>query len=179
VSVKPRRLDWGGEVDALRDGRCDVAFVWLPADSSGFVMETIAVEARFAGLSAEHPLATRTGLSVCELNSEPIMWTRRAPRFWVDWWAVNPRPDGSEPLWGPENDNVEEMLERVAEGVAYCIVPRSMTEFYARPDLVWIPIDDIEPLRIALAWRASERSPLVEAFVSVAREVAAESSAQR
>ena len=54
-----------------------------------------------------------------------------------------------------------------------------MTEFYARPDLVWVPIDDIEPLRIALAWRSDERSPLVEAFVSVAREVAAESSAQR
>ena len=44
------------------------------------------------------------------------MWTRRAPRYWVDWWAVNPRPDGSEPRWGPENENVEEMLEQVADG---------------------------------------------------------------
>jgi DNA-binding transcriptional LysR family regulator len=174
VSVTPRRFDWGGEVDALRDGRCDVAFVWLPADSTGLVMEVIAVEARFAGLANEHPLATRAALSVNELNHEPLMWTRRAPRFWVDWWAVNPRPDGAEPTWGPENDNVEEMLERVAEGVAYCIVPQSMTEFYSRPDIAWIPIEDVEPLRIALAWRSNERSPLVAAFVSVAREVAAE-----
>lgn len=80
-----------------------------------------------------------------DLKDEPIMWTRRAPRLWVDWWAVNPRPDGSEPIWGPENENVEEMLEQVAEGAAICITPRSMATHYSRPDLVWVPIADIEP----------------------------------
>jgi DNA-binding transcriptional LysR family regulator len=88
-----------------------------------------------------------------------------------DWWAVNPRPDGSEPRWGPENDNVEEMLEQVADGSAYAIVPASMTEYYARPDLVWIPITDIDPLRIALAWRERDGSPLVAAFAAVVREL--------
>jgi DNA-binding transcriptional LysR family regulator len=100
------------------------------------------------------------------------MWTRRAPRYWVDWWAVNPRPDGGEPRWGPENENVEEMLEQVADGSAYCIVPASMTEYYARPDLVWVPITDIDPLRIALAWREHDRSPLLSAFAEVVRELA-------
>lgn len=101
------------------------------------------------------------------------MWTRRAHRFWVDWWAVNPRPDGSQPTWGYENDNVEEMLEHVAAGAGYCIVPRSMTEFYRHPDLAWVPIIDIEPLRIALAWRAGESSPLVPAFAQVVEELSA------
>jgi DNA-binding transcriptional LysR family regulator len=172
VRIEPRRFEWGGEVAALREGECDVAFVWLPADSVGLHTEIVAVEPRYAGLPVHHRLASRTELSVVELNSEPIMWTRRAPRFWVDWWAVNPRPDGSEPRWGPENDNVEEMLEQVAEGTAYCIVPRSLTEFYNRPDLVWRPITDIDPLRVALAWMSSNRSPLVEAFADVVRELA-------
>lgn len=171
VRVEPRRFDWGGEVAALRDGECDVAFVWLPADSTGLHMETVAVEPRFAGLAAGHRLAGRAELSIADLDADPIMWTRRAPRFWVDWWAVNPRPGGSEPVWGPENDNVEEMLEHVADGSAYCIVPRSMTEFYPRPDLVWRPITDIDPLRIALAWQEREASPLVPAFAEVVREL--------
>jgi len=177
VRVEPRRFEWGGEVAALRDGECDVAFVWLPAEPTGLHAEIVAVEPRYAGLGAEHRLATRGELSILELNAEPIMWTRRAPRFWVDWWAVNPRPDGSEPVWGPENDNVEEMLEQVAEGGAYCIVPRSMTEFYNRPDLVWLPIVDIDPLRVALAWVENRASPLVDAFADVVRELAAEASA--
>ena len=133
VRVEPRRYDWGGEVAALRDGECDVAFVWLPADLTGLRSELVATEPRFVGVACEHPLAKRDALRVDELNDEPIMWTRRAPRYWVDWWAVNPRPDGSEPRWGPENDNVEEMLEQVADGSGYAIVGASMTAVLRPP----------------------------------------------
>ena len=169
--MEPRRYDWGGEVSALRDGECDVAFVWLPADLTGLRHELVATEPRFAGLACEHRLAKRESLTVDELNDEPIMWTRRAPRYWVDWWAVNPRPNGAEPRWGPENENVEEMLEQVADGSAYAIVGAAMTEFYARPDLAWVPITDIDPLRIALAWRARDANPLIAAFAATVREL--------
>jgi DNA-binding transcriptional LysR family regulator len=172
VRVEPRRYDWGGEVAALREGECDVAFVWLPADLTGLRSKIVATERRLAGLAISHPLAGRASLSVDELTDEPIMWTRRAPRYWVDWWAVNPRPSGREPTWGPENDNVEEMLEQVADGSAYCIVPTSMTEYYARPDLAWVPLDDVDPLRIALAWRERDGSPLVAAYAAIVRELA-------
>jgi DNA-binding transcriptional LysR family regulator len=60
----------------------------------------------------------------------------------------------------------------VADGSAYAIVPASMTEFYARPDLAWVPISDIDPLRIALAWRERDASPLVAAFAAIVRELA-------
>ncbi|MBE2315291.1 LysR family transcriptional regulator [Solirubrobacter sp. CPCC 204708] len=171
VRVEPRRYDWGGEVAALREGETDVAFVWLPADLTGLKSEIVASEPRFAGLACDHPLARRAELAVDELNDEPIMWTRRAPRYWVDWWAVNPRPSGAQPRWGPENDNVEEMLEQVADGSAYCIVGASMTTFYARPDLAWVPIADIDPLRVALAWRQRDANPLVAAFAAIVREL--------
>jgi DNA-binding transcriptional LysR family regulator len=172
VRVEPKRFDWGAEASALREGACEVAFVWLPADLSGLEAEDVAIEPRYAGLPVEHRLARRSVLSIADLDGEPIMWTRRAPRFWVDWWAVNPRPDGSEPIWGPENENVEEMLEQVAEGAAMCIAPRSMATHYARPDLAWIPITDIEPLRIAICRRRDDDSPLVASFVALVRDLA-------
>jgi DNA-binding transcriptional LysR family regulator len=176
VRVEPKAFDWGGEVRGLREDECDIAFVWLPADTTALHAEVIATEPRFAALHAAHPLAARATLGIMDLRDEPIMWTRRAPRYWVDWWAVNPRPDGAPPVWGPENDNVEEMLERVAQGDAMCIGPASMTRFYARPDLAWVPIRDIDPLRIALAWPERGASPLAEPFAAVVREVAAELS---
>jgi hypothetical protein len=37
---------------------------------------------------------------------------------------------------------------------------------------VTIPITDVDPLRIALAWREHQRSPLVDAYAQVVREVA-------
>jgi DNA-binding transcriptional LysR family regulator len=175
--VQPRVSAWGGEADALREGRCDVAFLWLPAASTGLELEEVASERRFAGLPAGHRLARREELSILELNPEPIMWTRRAPRRWVDWWAVNPRPDGSEPRWGPDNENAEEMLEQVAAGIGVCIGPASMAARHARPDLAWIPLADVEPLRIALAWPAAGAAgppPLVRGFRDVVRELVRE-----
>ncbi|GAB3987169.1 LysR family transcriptional regulator [Actinoallomurus acanthiterrae] len=174
VRVEPKRFDWGEEAAALRDGRVDVAFVWLPADLTGMRSELVHTEPRVVGLSAGHPLAGRTEMSILDVKDEPLMWTERAPRAWVDWWAVNPRPDGSAPRWGPTNDNVEEMLEQVAEGIAICFAPTSMARYYARPDLAWVPLTDVEPLRVALAWPATTDNPLVHGFAHVVAELAAD-----
>jgi len=175
VRVEPKRFEWGEEAGALRDGRADVAFVWLPNDLSGLTAEVVHTEPRVVGLPAAHRLVAAGraagGLSVLDVNDEPLMWTERAPREWVDWWAVNPRPDGAEPRWGPTNDNVEEMLEQVAEGAAVCFAPASLARYYARPDIVWIPLTDVEPLRVALAWPDDGESPLVRAFAEVVHEV--------
>lgn len=170
VRVEPKRFDWGEEAAALRDGLVDVAFVWLPADLTGMEHEVVHTEPRVVGLPADHPLTDRTGVSILDVKDEPLMWTERAPREWVDWWAVNPRPDGSAPRWGPTNDNVEEMLEQVAEGAAICFAPVSMARYYARPDLAWVPLTDVEPLRVALAWPAATENPLVESFARLVRE---------
>ena len=172
VRVEPKRFDWGQEAAALRDGSVDIAFVWLPNDLTGLHAEVVHTEPRVAALPAGHRLAGRVGVSVLEVADEPLMWTERAPREWVDWWAVNPRPDGSAPRWGPTNDNVEEMLEQVAAGAAICFAPGSMAHYYTRPDLTWVPLTDVEPLRVALAWPDSGDSPLVRGFAAVVRELA-------
>ncbi|HEX3788394.1 MAG TPA: LysR family substrate-binding domain-containing protein [Pseudonocardiaceae bacterium] len=166
------RLDRGAAADALRGGRADVAFVWLPADLTDLHAELVHTEPRVVGLPAGHSLAGRDGISVPEVNDEPLMWTERAPRAWVDWWAVNPRPDGSAPHWEPLNDDVEEMLEKVAEGTAICFAASSMARFYARPDLVWVPLTDVPPLRVVLAWLAGADTDLIRDFADVVRELA-------
>ncbi|RPK37854.1 LysR substrate binding domain protein [Streptomyces sp. ADI92-24] len=173
VRVAPKRYDWGQEADALRDGLADVAFVWLPNDLSGLRSELVHTEPRVVGVPCGHALADRSGISVLEVGDEPLMWTRRAPREWVDWWAVNPRPDGSSPTWGPTNDNVEEMVEQVAEGSSICFAPLSMARYYARPDLSWVPLTDVAPLRVVLAWVDGMDTALVRGFVRVVRELAA------
>lgn len=171
-TVEPRRLEWGGEPEALREGLVDAAFLWLPADTTGLHVHQVATEPRWVAVSRGHALAAKKSVSIHDLRAEPVMWTRRAPAAWVDWWAVNPRPDGAEPVWGPVNDNVEEMLEGVATGRAVCISPESMARFYTHPELTWLPITDIEPLRIALAWPKDRADELLTAFTTAVLELA-------
>lgn len=172
VTIEPKRFDWGGEADALRQGLADVVFLWLPTDTNGLRVRVVTSEPRWVALSCHHPLTAKGSISIHDLRDEPLMWTRKANREWVDWWAVNPRPDGSTPIWGPENDNVEEMLEYVATGAAVCIVSESMATYYAHPDLTWRPITDIEPLRIAVACSNANNSAMVEAFTETVITVA-------
>ncbi|MFD6066461.1 LysR family transcriptional regulator [Amycolatopsis lurida] len=176
AAIEPKRFDWGGEAQALRDGLADIAFVWLPADLTGLHAEVVATERRWVAMNASHPLSAKEEVVIHDLRDAPLLWTRNAPPEWVYWWAVNPRPDGSAPKWGPENGNVEEMLELVATTDAVCISPESMARFYAHPDLVWRPIVDIEPLRIALAWPKESTGPLVGAFVRAVRLVSSSST---
>jgi DNA-binding transcriptional LysR family regulator len=172
VVVEPRRYDWGGEVPALREGEVDVAFVWQPNDVSGLASLRLTSEPRVIGLPADHPLASRDELSIMDVKDEPLVWTRKAPRDWVEWWAVDPRPDGSHPTWGAENDNIDELLDQVATGHGASIGPASHALYYSRPDIVWVPLTDIDPLVIDLAWDPSHTNPAVDAYVAIAREYA-------
>ena len=156
VRVEPRPSSGAARSPALREGECDLAFVWLPADMTGLHAEIVASEPRYAGLALGHPLAGREGRPIGELADEPIMWTRRAPRHWVDWWAVNPRPDGRAASGGRRTSTSRRCSSRSPAGSRYASCPSSMTEFYGRPDIVWVPIADIPPLRIALAWRDAD-----------------------
>lgn len=176
VQVEVRRFDWGGEVPALRSGEVDVAFVWLPADTTELDVVEVASERRVVGVAAHHPLAGRETLTLADIADQPLPWARTAPREWVEWWAVDPRPDGTRVIWGPPNDNPEELLDSVAAGAAgCCISSSSMAQFYRRPDIVWIPLVDADPLRIALGWRHGADNPLVAGFTEVVRELTATS----
>lgn len=165
VRIEFHRYDWCGEVPALREGLVDVAFIWPPADLAGLRHEVVATEPRVVALSVDHPLAASESVGILELRDVPLVRNPRATQEFVDWWAVNPRPDGSAPLWGPENDNPEELLEHVAAGVAGATLPASMASFYARPDVAWVPIHDIEPLRVLIGCPATAPNPLAVRFL--------------
>jgi DNA-binding transcriptional LysR family regulator len=178
VRVEPRSYDWQREVAALHEGAIDVAFVWLPADPAGLHLETVAREARLCAMSRQHALSGRESLSIMDLAREPFIRTQTAAQWWLDWWVVNPRPDGSEPVWWRRTtENIEDLLEQVAEGGCVATVPASVAAYYPRPDLAFIPITDVEPVTIALGWLEDNDSPLVASFAEIVRELAARDGA--
>ena len=61
---------------------------------------------------------------------------------------------------------VEEKLERVAAQQGFAILPRSTTEFYRRPDVWVMPIEDVRPSRVTLIWDADVADPVRDDFVS-------------
>jgi DNA-binding transcriptional LysR family regulator len=73
---------------------------------------------------------------------------------------------------GPAVDSVEEALEAVARGRGVCFVARSVAVFYGRPDVAFLPVEDLEDVPIALAWRRGEEQPAFLDFLARARDLA-------
>jgi DNA-binding transcriptional LysR family regulator len=66
---------------ALREGNCDVAFVWLPADLAGLRLRSSPPSPASPG-SRRTTGSLRTELRVDEPTTSRS-WTCRAPRYWV------------------------------------------------------------------------------------------------
>jgi hypothetical protein len=53
------------------------------------------------------------------------------------------------------------------------IIPASTAGYYTRPDVTHLPVEDIEPNQVCLAWIASRRSRLIYEFADIASDVGA------
>ena len=87
----------------------------------------------------------------------------------VNWWLVDPRPDGTRPQRGPTADSVEGLLELVAAGAGVNIAGQSASQHYRRDELAFVPISDIEPATIVLCSLSDSPNPRVTSFRETAQ----------
>ena len=118
-----------------------------------------------AVLPASHRLAGKEKVSIHDLADEHLL---QHPEAVPEWQAVATElRDGLRPSF-VEARSVEEKLERVAAGRGFSVLPESASRYYQRPDVAGVPIADIPPNEVRLAWVAAQRNPLIAEFVQLA-----------
>ncbi|MFF2077799.1 LysR family transcriptional regulator [Kitasatospora sp. NPDC058162] len=169
LAVEVLRTSWGDQARVVLDGRADVSCVRLPVDRQGLVLRPLFTEPRVAVLPAGHRLAGEVSVQMAELGGELLL---QDPDF-VPEWRDLPGVSGRRPERSrPRLDTVEEKLECVAEGEGMVVLPLSMAAFYTRSDVVHVPVSDIAPHRVCLAWAAGRTSPLIAEFAELAESAA-------
>ncbi|KOV79103.1 LysR family transcriptional regulator [Nocardia sp. NRRL S-836] len=141
------RTTWDDQVEVIHDGRVDVGYVRLPVPLEGLRCVPLFSEPRVAVLPVTHRLAGKESVREADLSGER-------------------RVHHADP---PGLRSVEEKLEHVAMHGGVAILPLSTAVFYSREDLVHVPIEDIAPNEVALAWAAHRRTPLIAEFTEIAR----------
>jgi DNA-binding transcriptional LysR family regulator len=169
ADVQTRYLDWGGVHTALLDRRVDAAIARLPFPTDQLRVMVLYDEPRVVVLPTFHRLAGKESVSLADIAGEPhVRYTDAA----LDaFWRVDPRPDGRPAPDGPRVESLEDKLEVIASGQAIAMAPASEQDGTLRHDLTTVPIEGIEPCRVVLATRLTERSPLVSAFRESARRL--------
>ncbi|HZA12128.1 LysR family transcriptional regulator [Mycobacterium sp.] len=165
ISVEVLRTDWTNQISVLHDGRADIGYVRMPVDLTGLQSSPLLTEPRVAVLPTSHRLAGKEKVSLDDLADEHLL---QHPEAVPEWQAV-----ATELRDGPraafvDARSVEEKLERVAAGRGFSVLPESTATYYQRPDVAWMPITDIPPNEVRLAWVSTRRNPLIAEFVQLA-----------
>src|SRR3984957_13581396 len=131
----------------LREGQADAAILHAPPDDlGGLDAETLLIEAPVAVLPASHPLAQRASLRMADLAGENL---HRKP---ADPSAMK---------------SISELMHLVALGREVAVLPRVLTR-PLRDDLITVPVADLPPVALLLAWPAHSTSPSVAALARAA-----------
>jgi DNA-binding transcriptional LysR family regulator len=156
-------------VEALRTYQIDVGFVYLPIREPSLNVYPLYEDTYIAALKASHPLARHKQLSLQHLANEPLIFYPRslAPVFYADFIKLCEQA-GFVPNILQEAELTQTRLGLVASGVGISFILSDMQNFLVK-DVVYRPIEDFPTLKLALAWRDSESSPVVHEFIKVVK----------
>ena len=165
LEVRMLRTDWHDQVDVLHNARADVGIVRLPIDPAGLEITPLYTEPRLAMVASSHRLAGKKAVHVADLAADHLLQDPDAVPEWRDV-AVELRTGERRPV--PVIRSVEEKLELVAGGEGIAVIPASTANFYTRPGIEAIPVEDLGPNHVAAAWPTGRTTGLIQEFVDAA-----------
>jgi DNA-binding transcriptional LysR family regulator len=174
--VELHTYGWGDPTAGLRDHTSDAAFVWLPIDAADVETAVLATERRFVAISARHPLADRQTIEFSEIVNEPVAALPASAGSQRDFWLAVEARAGRPPRVAAEVSGADEKFEIVSSGAAITLLAEGNAGIYSRKGIVCIPVRGLEPARLAIAWRRSDRRPAIRDFIQACRDAAATES---
>jgi DNA-binding transcriptional LysR family regulator len=175
VEVDLQVVDLIEQAIALAAGRIDAAFVYLPVE--GFHSVPLTTEPRVVCISSADPLAQRSSLWLSDLAGHPVVsLTPEMSPGDRDFWAMDPRPDGSRVRYTDRHvARVEALLSTVSFDGAIAFLPANAAKLYPRPDVQYLPVHDLVPCKFGVVWPSSgHKAPHIAALEDICRRLGEE-----
>jgi DNA-binding transcriptional LysR family regulator len=166
VQVSFREADFTDPTAGLRAGLADVALTRAPFDETGISTHVLRTDPIGVVLRTDDPLADRRSLRLRDL----------AGRRWFQ------LPDGTDPIWraywngtepggqlreGAVVRTAHECLQAVLWNGTIGLAPLG----HELPDgLTAVPLTDLPPSRLIIAWNSTSANPLIRSFAHIAAD---------
>ncbi|HLK60431.1 MAG TPA: LysR substrate-binding domain-containing protein [Chthonomonadaceae bacterium] len=172
VELVLRELVSAKQAQALRDRRIHVGLARPAIQEEGIVSETVVREALVAALPESHPLAARERLSLPALAAEPFILFPRQPRpSYAEAILALCAEAGFRPHVVQETAEIHTAISLVAAGLGVTIVPASVQSAHWQ-GIAYRHFEAPQPMtELTAAYRAGETSPIVHAFLKIARAI--------
>ncbi|HSJ20344.1 MAG TPA: LysR family transcriptional regulator [Nocardioidaceae bacterium] len=169
VDLQLRQYEWDDPSAGLLDGSSDAALVRLPFTGAERLNAVeIGRDALFAVMAEDSPLAREPRIRARRLVREPILETKLVsdPVF-ADHWFLRRLGGRARPVPSAAR-TVDEWLGEIALGKGVDVVPEGLVDAYRRPGLAFVPVDDLQPSVLVLAWDPRRDSDAVTRLARLA-----------
>jgi DNA-binding transcriptional LysR family regulator len=173
ITLRLHELGTTEQLRQLDDGRLDVGFLRTPGRWPGLSFETVLDEQIVVAMPDVHPLAQRSIVRLSDLTGESLVLLTPAgsPGLRAAL-ATSIAQLGGEERIVQEVAEMQTVIGLVAAGVGMSLVPESVRAL-VRHGVTYRPLDgDAPAVKLAMAWRATDDSPVLTAFLEQARAAA-------
>ncbi|MFI5530259.1 LysR family transcriptional regulator [Kitasatospora sp. NPDC051853] len=160
VEIRIREADLTDPTCGLRTGQVDLALTRGPFDETGLTVRRLRADPVGAVLRGDDPLAHRGHLTLADLAGR--RWFRfpegTDPR-WAAYWS------GGAPRRGPVVRAVQECRQAVLWNGTVGLAPLGHE---LPPGLAAVPLPEVEPSPVVLAWNEDDPNPLIRSLLRIA-----------
>ncbi|WP_413805050.1 LysR family transcriptional regulator [Streptomyces sp. OE57] len=160
VEVHIRETDLTDPTCGLRAGLVDIALTRGPFDETGLTVHELRADPVGALLRADDPLAGRDSVKLADLADRRwFLFPEGTDPAWQSYW------NGGEPREGPVVRGVQECRQAVLWNGT---VGMTLVDHEPPDGLTVVPLTDMEPSRVVVAWNEADTNPLIRSFVGIA-----------
>lgn len=163
----------GGGLAALKDKKMHLCFLRLPVRDGALSSETVLKETLVLAIPEGHHLSKRAKVPLRLLADERFILFPRlhGPGFHDQIFSLC-HQSGFSPRVVQEASQMQTILSLVAAGIGIALIPASVQNL-RNEGVHYKPLRERAPVTgIALAWLRDSKSPVMDHFIDVAREVA-------
>ncbi|MEU6056369.1 LysR substrate-binding domain-containing protein [Streptomyces xanthochromogenes] len=163
VEVRVREADLSDPTCGLHAGTVDVALTRGPFDETGLTVHELRTDPVGALLRTDDPLAGRVALTLADLADRRwFVFPEGTDPRWQAYW------NGGEPREGPVVRAVQECRQAVLWNGT---VGLTLLDHDPGEGLTVVPLTDMPPSRLVMAWRESAPTPLIHSLARTAATV--------
>jgi DNA-binding transcriptional LysR family regulator len=174
VRLELRELATSSQIDALRTGDLDIGFLReAPADDA-FTTETVMRERLVLALSKHHELASRKRLRLTDVANEDFVLFPRDLAPGLHARVLGMCADaGVHPRIVQTSRELYTTISLVEAGLGVTIIPESVRKMGWRGVRYFEIPSPLAWTRVDAAWRPDNPSPIIPAFLDIARSIPA------
>jgi DNA-binding transcriptional LysR family regulator len=173
IEIDCREMNPSEQVEALRSGEIDLGFLRTPLPASDIETIPIAANRLILAVQDNHRLAERRKVDLSEFSKESfIAFPHLLSPAYYDCLCATCRAAGFSPRITQEARECSTLLALVGAGLGVALLPDALRSLQ-QGGVTYLDLAvPSEPIEVALARRLGESTPVIEAFLAVAREVA-------